>query len=145
MNNKNIDRFFAAVLTLAFIGVLAMGARFVGATGENIWNGPQTISGKLLVTPATKTASFTVSEDDNLYLINTSAAAITATLPTPSTLTTGKCWGAILATAGNAVTWSAAPYSINGATSTAEMDAAGDSYIICNNGTGYQLLSRYIH
>ena len=91
-----------------------------------------------------KTTSFTVSTSDNLYVIDSSGGAITATLGAP-TACAGKEWTAVLKTAGNAVTWSAAPYSINGSVSQNEMDAAGDSYKILCTGAGYVLSARYIH
>lgn len=131
----------AFALLLATVAVRAVGVvDFVDGTKI-----PAMLRGSHYFEPAAKTASFTVDADDNFYQINSSGGAITATLNAPTTYPTGKCWAAILKTAGNAVTFSAAPYSINGAVSTNAMDAAGDSYIICNNGAGFDFLARYIH
>jgi len=137
----------AAALFVAMI--IASGARALYATrGQDFVQGqliPAALRGSHYFEPDVKSASFTVDAEDTMYFITSAGGAITATLPAPSTMPTGKCWGAILTTAGNAVTFNAAPFSINGAVTDANMDAAGDSYVVCNNGAGYFLLSRYIH
>lgn len=117
----------------------------VDMVGPHTWWAAQTFSGGTVSTPAAKTANFTFSAADNTYIIDTSGGAITATLPAPSTMPTGKTWKATLKTAGAAVTFSAAPFSVNGAVTDANMDAAGDSFEIMNTGAGYVFTSRYIH
>ena len=92
-----------------------------------------------------KSASFTMSAEEQGYEITSSGGTVTATLPDPTTTPVGTTWPVYLKTAGTAVTFSAAPYSLDGATSNASMDAAGDTYTIYNNGVGYVFLSRYIH
>ena len=125
-----MKKYFGVVLLLAV------------ATVALAWDGAGWDVGKLAV--ASKTTSFTVKTSDDIYLISTAGGAITATLPNPAGCT-GKEWTATLVTAGAAVTWSAAPFSINGSVTDATMDAVGDSFKIICTGTSYLQTSRYIH
>ena len=114
-------------------------------SGDNTHSGLNTFSGGTIKTPTASTGATTLSDAVDSYIFDTSGGAITVTCPDPSTLTLGKTWKTTLKTAGNAVTFNAGTFSINGAVTDANMDAAGDSFEIMNVGTGYVFTSRYIH
>jgi hypothetical protein len=122
-----------------FIAVLGL---LMIATTVLAWDGTGWDSGKKVVT--TKTASFTVATNDDVYLLSTAGGAITATLPSPATCT-NKEWTVVLTAAAGAVTFNAGTFSINGAVTDANMDAVGDSFQIICTGSAYLLTSRYIH
>ena len=79
---KRIFWYSVEAVVILFIGICA--ARSVGA-----WDGFGWDQGKVVV--ASKTASFSATSYDDVYLVDSQAAPVTVTLPNPA-LCPGKKW-----------------------------------------------------